>query len=432
VFESGAKLPSTGFCLLLRLFTLRCTEKQMTLMLQHVDSPYIRCIGFLFLRYATDPDALWQWFEPYLYDEEQVQVAASNIKPPITLGRYVRSLLTDMDYYGTLLPRLPVAIERELKVKLLQAEKIEARAKGHLKDESRMAYFTQIGSRIRGLYGDEENPTTWYDAVVDRVILRDEETSQILARPKFVVTFSEYGNTEQVSLGDIDLVSSVSNGGGGLGPSKERESISSSRGGVRDSREHGRNRDQDWSRSNDRYGRGRDDIQREAKDSRHVGRGYADSRPGYSNQNDNNHRGGMERHWERDRGREDHYGRGSGRGSDHHPESNFATGASANENEKDLMEEVLRREREKSAAHGRVYASRPSSFKNSLTGEQPRRTRSRSPDRGQTRNSKTPKEGGEPSTCAPAPSVASTKREMTPQELVAVEQKKRKLMSKYG
>ena len=30
------KSPSTAFCLLLRLFTLRCTEKQMHLMLEHV------------------------------------------------------------------------------------------------------------------------------------------------------------------------------------------------------------------------------------------------------------------------------------------------------------------------------------------------------------------------------------------------------------
>jgi pre-mRNA-splicing factor 38B len=46
-FTQGTKTPSTAFCLLLRLFTLRCTEKQMHLMLDHVDSPYIRCIGFL-------------------------------------------------------------------------------------------------------------------------------------------------------------------------------------------------------------------------------------------------------------------------------------------------------------------------------------------------------------------------------------------------
>ena len=117
----ASRIPSTAFCLMVRLFTLRCTEKQMALMLNHPDSPYIRCIGFLYLRYATEPSALYSWYEPYLYDEEPVRVSPSAAAPEITIGEYARSLLMEMDYYGTLLPRLPVAIERDLKVRLLQS-----------------------------------------------------------------------------------------------------------------------------------------------------------------------------------------------------------------------------------------------------------------------------------------------------------------------
>ena len=87
MFLGAHKSPSTAFCLLLRLFTLRCTEKQMTLMLNHVDSPYIRCIGFLYLRYAADPSTLWSWFEPYLHDEEPVQIRQG--KADTTMGKYV-------------------------------------------------------------------------------------------------------------------------------------------------------------------------------------------------------------------------------------------------------------------------------------------------------------------------------------------------------
>ena len=128
-----------------------------------LDSPYIRCIGFLYLRYACEPRLLWNWFEPYLYDEEPVQVEVN--RPKTTVGNFVRSLLQDMNYHGTLLPRLPVAMERDIKVKLLQAQQIEDRAVLHFKNAQTMQYFTMLGSKVRALYGDEENPVTWYDAV---------------------------------------------------------------------------------------------------------------------------------------------------------------------------------------------------------------------------------------------------------------------------
>jgi pre-mRNA-splicing factor 38B len=178
----------------------------MSLMLCHPDSPYIRCVGFLYLRYAVEPSSLWKWFEPYLYDEESVQVTPSLSK---ALGQYVRDLLTDMNYVGTLLPRLPIAVERDLKCKLLLAEKVEQRAREHMRPRPGVGpptvEFFEEGIRVRAMYGDDENPVTWYDAVIDRVIRRDEETGEALLRPKFVVTFPEYGNTELVTLGELDL-----------------------------------------------------------------------------------------------------------------------------------------------------------------------------------------------------------------------------------
>ncbi|KAK2973250.1 hypothetical protein RJ640_000841 [Escallonia rubra] len=62
--------PSTAFCLLYKFFTMKLTVKQMHGLLQHQDSPYIRAIGFLYLRYAADAKTLWGWFEPYIKDEE--------------------------------------------------------------------------------------------------------------------------------------------------------------------------------------------------------------------------------------------------------------------------------------------------------------------------------------------------------------------------
>uniref|UniRef100_A0A6N2MER2 Pre-mRNA-splicing factor 38 n=1 Tax=Salix viminalis TaxID=40686 RepID=A0A6N2MER2_SALVM len=49
---------------------MKLTVKQMHGLLKHKDSPYIRAVGFLYLRYAGDPKTLWNWFEPYIKDDE--------------------------------------------------------------------------------------------------------------------------------------------------------------------------------------------------------------------------------------------------------------------------------------------------------------------------------------------------------------------------
>jgi len=126
----------------------------------------------------------------------------------VQVGDYVRSLLQRMDYHRTLLPRLPVSVERDIKVQLLQAEQIEARAKKHLQNPQIMDYFSKIGTQVRALYQDEENPMAWYDAVVDRILYVDPKDDSIrYSRPKYIVTFLEYGNTETVTLGEMDVPS---------------------------------------------------------------------------------------------------------------------------------------------------------------------------------------------------------------------------------
>uniref|UniRef100_A0A7S3VCK6 Pre-mRNA-splicing factor 38 n=2 Tax=Chaetoceros debilis TaxID=122233 RepID=A0A7S3VCK6_9STRA len=202
--QGAAKTPSTAFCLLLRTLCLRVTEKQMKSMLDHVDSPYIRVIGFLYLRYAADPTILFEWFQPYLYDEEVVRIEVNVKKGETTIGKFVRGLLTSQEYYGTRLPRLPAVVEREITTKLGEAAKIEERALEHLKDSKMMEYFQRLGSKVQALYGDESNPVTWYDAVIDRVLLKDDNGVKFY-RPKFVVTFTEYGNTETVTIGEMDM-----------------------------------------------------------------------------------------------------------------------------------------------------------------------------------------------------------------------------------
>lgn len=203
--HSPNKAPSTAFCLLLRLLTLRLTPHQMDLTLRHADSPYIRGIGFLYLRYAGPPDQVWQWIGPHVHDPEEFTVEIGRQAKAVTMGAFVRQLFGGRDYYGTPLPRFPIHVERDLLVQLLLAERTAERATQHYKNQERMKHFQTLGSRVMALYGDEENPVDWYEAVVDRVIARDED-GHALQHPKFVVTFTEYGNTETVTLGEIDVL----------------------------------------------------------------------------------------------------------------------------------------------------------------------------------------------------------------------------------
>eukprot|EP00559_Dactyliosolen_fragilissimus_P006605 CAMPEP_0184863202 /NCGR_PEP_ID=MMETSP0580-20130426/9782_1 /TAXON_ID=1118495 /ORGANISM="Dactyliosolen fragilissimus" /LENGTH=347 /DNA_ID=CAMNT_0027361393 /DNA_START=489 /DNA_END=1532 /DNA_ORIENTATION=+ len=347
----------------------------MKLMLDHVDSPYIRCIGFLYLRYAADPNVIWHWFEQYLYDSEMFRISANVGTPEITVGEYVRMLLTEMEYYGTRLSRLPVSIERDIKVRLLQAEQIKNRAQEHFRDSRRMKFF-QVGSRIRALYGDEENPVTWYDAVIDKVIFENDELP-----PSFVVTFPEYGNTENVSLGEIDI------------PGNEFERYAKH---SHDSRDYNnslakRNSEQMASKGN----QGHKHQYSQAKS--HAGNGR------------HNIRHPPEIH--------------------HHSSEEF--------NEQNLMQKVLRQEREKSAAKGRAYAARPATFKESISHSNDygqKRQRTHSPESTQNKK-KHPDEGKNfKSVCRANDGLnmsAQTKKK-TPQELAAIEEKKRKLIARYG
>lgn len=111
--SGNARGPSTGFCLLYKLFTMKLTEKQIRDTCDHPDSPYIRAIGFLYLRYVADPKTLWDWFEEYFYDKEEIQPSGESGKT-FTMGAYVRDMLLEQYYFDTLFPRVPEVARRQI------------------------------------------------------------------------------------------------------------------------------------------------------------------------------------------------------------------------------------------------------------------------------------------------------------------------------
>lgn len=90
-----SRIPSSAFCLLLKLMLMKVTHKQMKGMLNYEGFPAIRAIGFIYLRYTCPPSDLWKWFEEYLEDDEEISPSADqSIK--MTIGQYCKLLLTEM------------------------------------------------------------------------------------------------------------------------------------------------------------------------------------------------------------------------------------------------------------------------------------------------------------------------------------------------
>jgi pre-mRNA-splicing factor 38B len=334
-----ARIPSTAFCLLLKLMLMKMTYKQMNGLLGKTGQPLVRAIGFLYLRYACYND-LWKWYEPYLEDEEEI-CPSPNPDVRMTIGSFVRKLLTDMNYFGTTLPRIPVPIERKIKVMLLLVDNKKKRRKTNLKLVEK-GLFT-VGAKVRAIYGDAENEPAWYDAIIDSIVPPEEGEEY----NKYNVTFPEYGNSECVDLGDMELPKDASAG-------KEKE---------------------------------RDDDEEDRKEKRGGGSrrsGSRDRRHERSRSRDRHRRDGGDRDSHRDRDRDRHNRRRCDSRSRSRSPSRSSQASSNNAD--NLMQAVLQSSRDASAAVGKNYASRPASYKGSLALKQDRytvrkRSKSRSPDR---------------------------------------------------
>ncbi|ESO98736.1 hypothetical protein LOTGIDRAFT_95079, partial [Lottia gigantea] len=108
---------SSAYCLLYKLYTLKLTRKQLNGLLTHSDSPYIRGLGFMYIRYTQPPADLWEWYEPYFDDDEEVDVKAGG-GHVMLIGEMIRQWLVKLEWYSTLFPRIPVPIQKDIDSKI--------------------------------------------------------------------------------------------------------------------------------------------------------------------------------------------------------------------------------------------------------------------------------------------------------------------------
>jgi len=131
---SSPTSPSVFFCCVFRLFTMEPSEDDLQLLLDHPHSICVRCVALLYIRFAERPERLWSALEEYVLDDMSFGLDGRLLGPlPGTVGEYVESLLIKEKYFGTPLPRLPVAVKRKLEEKLAPLPQYRKRSQANRK-----------------------------------------------------------------------------------------------------------------------------------------------------------------------------------------------------------------------------------------------------------------------------------------------------------
>jgi len=134
VYDVGSRTsPSCFMCQVYRLFTLPHVEDELNLVLDNTESAVVRCVGFLYVRFATQPTHLWEMLEDYLFDDMELVYQQEGREIITSIGEFVESLLIREKYFDTPLPRIPVKVRQELEVKIAPMPQHRKRMQANLR-----------------------------------------------------------------------------------------------------------------------------------------------------------------------------------------------------------------------------------------------------------------------------------------------------------
>eukprot|EP00808_Paulinella_micropora_P024489 g8270.t1 len=175
----STRLPSTAFCILYRLFVIRVTVDQLSMMVRH-QLPLVRGVGFLFVRIVMPPGQIWDWFGPYMSDNTPI-AASGNKEKKSTVSQFLRGLIEDHKYYGTMLRRIPLQIQRDMMKKIEVRDLQRKRAEGFeaLRDT------VTAGRKLEALFEDGKT----YPVLVE----------QVLENGNFLIRWLDYNYSEEVN-----------------------------------------------------------------------------------------------------------------------------------------------------------------------------------------------------------------------------------------
>ncbi|CAE7940080.1 SRL1, partial [Symbiodinium necroappetens] len=138
-------VPSSLFCCLYRLFTIGLSYDELNLLCESKDWPYIRCCGFLYIRFGCAPEKLWDFLGEYCVDDQEFEPSKSTPGFVVTIGEYVESLLLDERYYYSTLPRIPVGVKKKIEEKVAPLGQYRKRA---AQNKDMLSAFKEAGTPV--------------------------------------------------------------------------------------------------------------------------------------------------------------------------------------------------------------------------------------------------------------------------------------------
>eukprot|EP00927_Polykrikos_kofoidii_P083542 TRINITY_DN8578_c0_g2_i1.p1 TRINITY_DN8578_c0_g2~~TRINITY_DN8578_c0_g2_i1.p1 ORF type:complete len:695 (+),score=150.53 TRINITY_DN8578_c0_g2_i1:190-2085(+) len=218
---NSGTLPSALFCCLYRFLTLGIDARQLKRLMDHQESPYIRCCGFLFVRFGLPHDQLSAWLSEYLLDDEEFKPSPDS-EWRTTIGEYVEGLMSQDKYYNTVLPRLPMATKRRIEEKLAPVGQNRKRTKAN---KDNLNAFREPGMKVEVNIGGD-----WlYGTLLE---LEEDIPTRVKVRVRV-----DDGSEEYVHLGKTIMLerqtrrrSRSRRGGGGRSRSRSKTDWSRTRG----------------------------------------------------------------------------------------------------------------------------------------------------------------------------------------------------------
>jgi len=226
VYNPGSRTdPSCFICQVLRLSQLPHIEDDMHLVVDNRQSDRCRCVGLLYLRFATAPSDLFEAFEEYLLDDMELRYTQDGQDHLTTIGEYAESLLVDEKYFETPMPRIPVKVRHYIE------EKVAPMAQFRKRMEANKENIT--AENVYGLQVEVFLDGNWVNATAEEVLYNSPH------RAKIRVALDGQGEekeTMKAHLGKV-VIREVDKGGN-VGREDRSRSPPRTRGG----------KDYDWSR----------------------------------------------------------------------------------------------------------------------------------------------------------------------------------------
>lgn len=184
---NSGTLPSALFCCLYRFFTLGLDGRMLRRLIDSQESPYIRCCGFLYVRFGLPHEQVLSWLGEYILDDEEFKPSPDS-EFKTTIGEYVEGLLSQDKYYNTVLPRLPMVTKRAVEERLAPLGQNRKRMKAN---KEIIDTFREAGTKIEANIGG--------DWLAGTLIELEED---VPTRPKARIRMDD-GSEEYVHLGKV-------------------------------------------------------------------------------------------------------------------------------------------------------------------------------------------------------------------------------------